>query len=286
MDDHIISFLHSFEKPEQNFIKDKECLICLEPFDLEANQIVMLPCVCSNSVYHIDCILKLITSGEDKNFCPHCKRKYELSLHDWLYNEGKAKYELSLHNQLRQQLLDQLVSSQRVSSQRVLGQPVSSQPVLGNQILPYIGNNLQIENPNHTRVNNLQLTNYRNILIVHFLSNSIMNSANIVITGNCPEYNINHNLRISILFYYFKLFINFCMLMYLKNNISQINPCLTYTYIFQIVLFGLLIYLLASMKNDIYFIILIVNNVVFGVGDMAFRIIVEHRMTNTVNIDR
>jgi hypothetical protein len=279
MDDHIISFLHSFEKPEQNFIKDKECLICLEPFDLEANEIVMLPCICSNSVYHIDCILKLINSGEDKNFCPHCKRKYELSLHDWLYNEGKAKYELSLHNQLQQQLLGQQVSRQPVSRQ-----PVSSQRVLGNQIVPYIGNNLQIENPNQTRLRDLQLKNYTHILVVHFLSNSIMNVINIVVTGNCPDYNGNYNLHVSILFYYFKLFINFCMLMYLKNNITQINPCLTYTYIFQIVLFGLLIYLLASMKNDIYFIILIVNNVVLGGGDLAFRIIVEHRMINTVNI--
>lgn len=225
MDGHIISFLQKLGKPEQSFINDKECLICLEPFDLEANQIVMLPCVCSNSVYHIDCVLKLINSGQDKNFCPHCKTKYEISLPA---------------NQIQQN-------------------------VRSNQIVPYIQPNLQIENPNQTQIRDLQLKNFKHILLVHFLSNSTMNVINIVVTGSCPDYNRNYNLHVSILFNYFKLFINFCMLMYLKNNITQINPCLTYTYIFQIVLFGLLIYSLASMKSDIYFIILIVNNVVLGV---------------------
>ena len=50
------NFISQFEKPDKDFIKDKECLICLESVDLELNKIVKLPCVCSNSVYHIICI--------------------------------------------------------------------------------------------------------------------------------------------------------------------------------------------------------------------------------------
>jgi hypothetical protein len=53
MDNHIITFLQNFEKPDESFLKDKECLICLENFDLESNKIVKLPCECSNSVYII-----------------------------------------------------------------------------------------------------------------------------------------------------------------------------------------------------------------------------------------
>ena len=68
----------SFEKPDKDFLKDKECLICLEPMDLEMNQNVKLPCGCANSAYHILCIAQLLQSGEHKNFCPHCKRKYTL----------------------------------------------------------------------------------------------------------------------------------------------------------------------------------------------------------------
>lgn len=68
----------SFEKPDKDFLNDKECLICLEPMDLEMNQNVKLPCGCANSAYHILCIAQLLQSGEHKNFCPHCKRKYTL----------------------------------------------------------------------------------------------------------------------------------------------------------------------------------------------------------------
>ena len=77
-DEDKISILQNFEKPEPEFIKDKECLICLEPFDLEANKHVMLPCKCANSVYHIGYILLLLNSGQNKNFCPHCKANYEI----------------------------------------------------------------------------------------------------------------------------------------------------------------------------------------------------------------
>jgi hypothetical protein len=73
---NIISSLQKFEKPDKTFLKDKECLICLESIDVELQKIVMLPCKCSNSVYHINCTLKLLESGENKNFCPHCKNTY------------------------------------------------------------------------------------------------------------------------------------------------------------------------------------------------------------------
>jgi hypothetical protein len=71
--------LQTFEKPDQDFLKDKECLICLETMmDLEMNHIVKLPCGCANSAYHMKCILQLLESGKKKNFCPHCKTKYTI----------------------------------------------------------------------------------------------------------------------------------------------------------------------------------------------------------------
>ena len=56
---------------------NKECIICLE--SLESQNIVSLPCKCSNSVYHVACISQLLLSGENKNFCPHCRQKYEVA---------------------------------------------------------------------------------------------------------------------------------------------------------------------------------------------------------------
>ena len=71
-------FLQSFRKPNKNVFEDKECLICLESLNIELNKIVELPCKCSNSVYHIDCIVRLLDSGQNKNFCPHCKTNYHI----------------------------------------------------------------------------------------------------------------------------------------------------------------------------------------------------------------
>ena len=220
-DEHKISILQNFEKPEPEFIKDKECLICLEPFDLEANQHVMLPCKCANSVYHIGCILLLLNSGQNKNFCPHCKTNYEIPL----------------------------------PSQQLILRPIEQ---------------------------NLQVTNFTLILLIHILSNSIMNIANIVVARNAFKTNINEILQVLLLFYFAKLFFNYCILMYSKNHIDRIEDCLVYSYTYQTVTFGFLIYALSKMKNDNNFIILIANNVFLSFGDLAFRIIIEYRSQNTV----
>lgn len=72
------AILQKFKKPDKNFVLEKECLICLESVDIESQKIVKLPCECTNSVYHIVCIIQLLQSGQNKNFCPHCKTTYEL----------------------------------------------------------------------------------------------------------------------------------------------------------------------------------------------------------------
>jgi hypothetical protein len=229
-DEHKISILQQFEKPEPEFIKDKECLICLEVFDLEANQHVMLPCKCANSVYHVGCILLLLNSGQNKNFCPHCKGNYYMSL--------------------------------QIPSQQLVNFTQIQEAVMQQQ--------------------NLQLTNFTHVLVVHIISNSIMNITNIVVARNAFKTNVVEALQVLILFYFCKLFFNYCILMYSKSNIDRIEDCLVYSYTYQMVLFGFLIYALSKMKTDYNFVILILNNVFLGFGDLAFRIIIERRIQNTV----
>jgi hypothetical protein len=229
-DEHKISILQNFEKPEPSFIKDKECLICLEPFDLEANQHVMLPCKCANSTYHIGCIVLLLNSGQNKNFCPHCK----------------ANYEIPLPNH---QLVNLTQMQQRVEQQQ-----------------------------------NLQVTNFTHILVAHILSNSIMNITNIVAARTAVETNREEILQVLIMFYFCKLFFNYCILMYSKSHIDRIEECLVYSYTYQTVTFGILFYTLTKIKNDTNFIILIVNNILLSFGDLAFRIIIEYRSQNTVAV--
>ena len=228
MNNHIITFLQQFEKPEPSFIQDKECLICLEPNDIESLKIVMLPCKCSNSVYHIDCIVKFLQSGQKKNFCPHCKGKYEIQLEEQI-----------------QHLI-----------------PINTNP----------------QNQDIIR------TKFTHILVVHILSNSIMNIINIVVARKRNDYNNPEELQLLMLFYFLKIFFNYCIFMYSKNNIDKIEDCLVYSYVFQTVLFFFLIYTLTKIKNDDNSTVLILNNVLSSFLDLTFRIIVEYKIQNRVNI--
>ena len=234
MDNHIISILQNFEKPDNNFLKDKECLICLEVFDLESNKFVQLPCKCSNSTYHIACIVKLINSGANKNFCPHCKSIYEIP-------------------------------------------PI---PVAMNQIVPYNVINIQL-GPD---INYERIKNFTHILVCHIISNSIMNIINIVVSRDWVKVSSLPELQVLILFYFCKLFFNYVILMYSKNNIIKIEDCLIYSYVFQIILFCFFIYALTKIKNDINSTVLIVNNVLLNIGDLSFRVIIEYKIRNTVNV--
>ena len=215
--------LQRFIKPDKEFLKDKECLICLEPMDLEMNQIVKLPCGCANSAYHIPCIVKLLASGKNKNFCPHCKAEYNLLL--------------------------QVVP---------IHVPVPF-PVVPLPVVP------------------LPMTH---IMLVHLLSNTLMNIINICLSRSYPEYNLHAEFQVLMLFYFLKLFLNFCILAYAKTDIEKIQTGLVYSYVYQTVLFGFLIYILAKIKNDVT--ALWVNNLLFGIIDFAFRFVLECKMRNRV----
>jgi hypothetical protein len=172
----------------------------------------------------------LLNSGQNKNFCPHCK----------------ANYEIPLPNH---QLVNLTQMQQRVEQQQ-----------------------------------NLQVTNFTHILVAHILSNSIMNITNIVAARTAVETNREEILQVLIMFYFCKLFFNYCILMYSKSHIDRIEECLVYSYTYQTVTFGILFYTLTKIKNDTNFIILIVNNVLLSFGDLAFRIIMEYRSQNTVAV--
>ncbi len=238
MDNHIIKILEKFEKPELGFLKEKECLICLEPFDLESNNFVQLPCKCSSSVYHTDCIVKLINSGENKNFCPHCKTNYE--------------------NPLK----------------------IEKVQVAANQVLPYNVTNLQLE----PQINYEQVKNFTGILILHTLLNSFMNVINVVISRSSPDYDTSLELQVLMIFYFLKIFFNYAIFVYSKNNIEKIEISLVYSYTFQIVLFGFSIYTLTKVNNDNRLITSTVINTFVGFSDFIYRKILENRMINTVHV--
>jgi hypothetical protein len=222
--------LQKFEKPDTDFLKDKECLICLEPMDLEMNQIVMLPCKCANSAYHIPCITKLLQSGENKNFCPHCKGKYKIEF-------------------------QQMVAMQ---------------------------NNHLIRIEQENQIYELRISSFIKILVFHLSTNSITNIISISLSMSYPNYNNYPELNMLIFFYFFKLFLNYGLLMFSKNNYDRIEILLAGSYVYTTLVFGFLIYSSGKLTKHGLYIILILNNVLFGLLDLAFRYVLEYKMKNRV----
>ena len=73
-------------------------------------------------------------------------------------------------------------------------------------------------------------------------------------------------------------------MIYSKNNINKIEDCLFYSYTFQTILFCFLIYTLTNIKSDTNSTILLLNNILLSIADLAIRIFIEHKMNNTVNV--
>jgi hypothetical protein len=229
MNNFIITQLENFEKPDKSFILDKECLICLESIDIELNKIVKLPCSCANSVYHIICIETFLKYGEHKNFCPHCKTKYEIRMQEQLINQTIIPLE--------------------------------------------INRNIDI----------YKLTKFTEIMLFHVISNSIMNIINLLIIRGYSKYNLKEYLQVLALFYFCKIFLNCCIFLFSRNNIEIIQHFLICSYTYQVILIGFIIYSSTKLIDDDNIIILIINNLIFSIIDIFFRIIGEYKIKNRIN---
>lgn len=226
----IITHLQSFKTVDRDFLKDKDCLICLESVDLEMNQLVALPCNCANSTYHITCITQLLKSGENKNFCPHCKSVYQMP------------------------------------------------PALPNQVVP-IEHLIPVVNDGFI------IRKLTCALLFHFLTNSMMNIINICVTTSFFNKRIQPpELQAIVLFCFFKLFLNYIFVFYSKQDIEKMKNALLCSYSFQTVLFGGIIYSLIKIKNDNLTVVLIINNVLFGVGDSIFRILGGYYIPDRIHV--
>ena len=221
MKNNIIQYLEKLKKPDKELIKDQECPICLEPFDLElANTLVMLPCNCANSTYHMTCITQMLQSGENKNFCPYCKTVYK-------------------------------INTESVTLVAVVLQP----------------------QPKHTTC----------ILFVHIVSNTLMNVINISMSEDYENNRADVMSKILLMCYFCKMLVNICILLHLKHNADQMKSNLDLSYAIQTVLFVSLIVMLSLTEFDFKSGMMLVNNVFFCFGDLAFRITVERKCINRVN---
>ena len=220
--------IQTFEKPDKNFLKDKECLICLEPMHLEMNPIVKLPCGCANSAYHTTCILQLLESGKNKNFCPHCKTKYKI-------------------------LVQKTVPLSRVV------------PLVPLQ-------NTYID----------QLATMDRIMQVHVVSNSIMNFICVCVSMKHPSYSAAVEFPLLLISCIVKLMLNYCNLVYCKNNVEKVESVLIINYLFHLGQLMLIISVFTQINHNNYSMALLLNHLIFGFLDGAFRVITEFKMRNRV----
>ena len=219
MENNIIQYLEKLKKPDKELIKDQECPICLESFDLESlNAYVMLPCNCANSTYHTTCITQMLQSGENKNFCPYCKTVYK----------------------------------------------INTEFVTLVAVVP-------------------QLKQLSYILFVHIVSNTLMNIINISMSEDYENNRADVMSKILTICYFCKMLVNICILIHLKNNADQMKSNLDLSYAIQTVLFVSLIVMLSLTEFDFKSGMILVNNVFFCFGDLAFRITVECKSLNRVN---
>jgi hypothetical protein len=233
MDNNIILSLKHFEKPDKDFVKDKDCLICLESVDIESlHKIVKLPCNCNNSVYHIKCIIRFLQSGINKNFCPHCKKEYNINQHN-------------------------------------------NQSI--NQVLP------NEENNEENRQNNIVSPELLFTYLFHIITNTFLNIFNIAIS---TEYENKIKKIISdglLILFYIKLLLNCYIIIKVRDDKTRILEYLYYSYFFQIIIFILLIYFYYITRNNINSLALLLNNIIFYLGDLIYMLNIRYKILHRIN---
>jgi hypothetical protein len=120
--------------------------------------------------------------------------------------------------------------------------------------------------------------------MVHLLLNSGMNLINIALSKSYPKYDNDPLFQVFILFYFLKIIINFCILLYAKNDVEKIETGLGFSYLYQSTVFGWILYaIFTRIKNHSFSTILLSNNLLLGIADLTFRFVIEYKMRNRVN---
>jgi hypothetical protein len=143
---------------------NKECLICLEIINIESGNLIRLPCKCTSSIYHKECIEKMLLYGRNKNFCPHCKQKYKISNNNNLnqnQNQNQHQYQNTINELERRFERDEI--DDRINKTNIC---VTVFHTLFNSIINILSGNLIIDEKNINIYNKILL--YSNIFKIFF----------------------------------------------------------------------------------------------------------------------
>lgn len=221
IDKIIDDYLNTFPIPIK--YKDNECIICLQNFEIESNnKFVILPCECSNSIYHTKCIGSWLKSGIKNNYCVHCNKYFELP------------YQIS-----------NIASSNSID--------ISTTNI--------INQNIQTPNNNIFEISNYfvyeQIETQKKIIrlefayikfMIHLLINTLANTINVIylLADNLKFY------RILIIILFFKLTSNLFTFLTIKKDIGFIKFHELFSIFFQIIIIICTSYNSISVNNLLY----------------------------------
>ncbi len=243
--------------------EDKECLICLESLELneefnkkkyqeinDTKNIICLPCSCTGSIYHRDCIIKMLISGHNKNFCPHCKQIYFLKFNESVYM-GNTILPIAIENQIN---------------------------------INQTNNNINQTNNNINQTNNLVRNeviklNYKAI-IFHLITNSISNI--ICLKYFIEDLDYNNKYRPLIWAYFIKLLFNLYLAAFNYNNNNKVSNVILINNLFQLFLILVLIFEFSKMNKQVY-VVLVITQFVFIFSDFIIKLVYEYKITLLTN---
>ncbi len=292
----LTKYFSDFPIPEK--FDESNCLICLEEFDLESEKkFISLPCGCSNCIYHIDCLVKWLDSGINKNYCVHCKRIFEIpnltntnpnkiiiSNNTTNSNESNEQ-ELEHLSRIRDRLQIEVNSQQQNNFETNISVNRINQMRLRIQ-LEQILQPIQINESETIQVQNISLRDIddrireqKNIIrfeytftkfAFHMFFNTIINLINV---GYICGIKTDIGLRILGLLFFFKMFFNFVSGTKMTKCVETINFKLFLSFVGQ---FILIMTTILVLKNINFHSMLLFTQIGFIVIDLMVSAIISY----------
>lgn len=290
MNDLLLNYFNEFPIPKK--FTEFNCIICLQEFDLESGKkFISLPCECSNSIYHIDCLVKWIQSGVNKNHCVHCKRTIETPTLTNSNNLNESKEETEQITRINDRPQRESDYRQNNFENNNLIIDRNNQIILRIQV-EQITELIQIEQNNtelNTVTNSIQnisqseimnRINYQKNIIrleyayrkifIHMFFNTIINLINF---GYVCETNSSTELMIVGLLFLIKIFFNFILISKKVINVESIIFRLFLSYIAQ---FTLIMTTVLVIKNIYYYDLLLFTQIGFIVIDLIVSTVITY----------
>ncbi len=245
MEKHLTDYLNTFPVPDDYI--DSQCLICLENFEPESgNKFIRLPCECSNSIFHISCIIKWIMSGSNKNYCVQCKKEFELPEFNSRKSSNNLTNSTDLTNQnittnlinditsvinLRNRLERELNISDRENNNILLRISLSSVVHPENNSTISSSNNSTVNSSNILELESLRerIEREKNNIKMEYTSGRLFNHVIFNVTVNLINFayicgmKTNVSQRILAMFYFLKILSNFVIASNFNKNTDAIN---------------------------------------------------------------